>query len=496
MAETLGTPSASGNPPRGGLDDHRDRLTRNTAYLTAAFVVQKVLSSGYYLIYANLAGPATVGAFLFAVSLASLVGIVIDLGLSPILIREVAKDPAAAPRLLRATFRFKLVTALACLVVLAAIAPLVTTTPLQRELLVFTALFTVIESFSLSAYGVLRGLQELKPEAIGTTLAQLTPLVIGATGLAVTQDPRWLGIALVAAGLTNVAYAVTALRRRLGPQWLGAPGPLPWSASTIAPFAVSGVLQRVYASVDVVLVGVLASAVAVGLYSTAFRFAYALQFLPLALNTGLYPALSRAAREATGSLEVLTERAFRVLLALALPLSIVLIVHARALLAALFPAYVDATLALQISLASLPPLFVNFLLSSLLNATDRQARQTSVLAAVVVVNVALNLLLIPRLAQVGASIAAVAATTVYTLAGARAAGRALQLHRGTLTFALRLAAAAVVAGLAGWVVGQVVHVFVSLTVSTLVAAGGVIAFGAYRLADLRPLLTAFRRRTA
>lgn len=476
------------------VEQHRERLTRNTAYLTAAFVVQKVLSSAYYFIYANLAGPAAAGAFLYAFSIASLASIVIDVGLSPILIREIAKNPSAAPRYLRAVLRLKFWTALITAGVVALIGFAIIRSPLQGQLLVFSLAFVILESLSLTAYGVLRGLQRLRPEAIGTTVAQVVPLVVGGLGLWLFGQPLWLGIALVASGVTNAWFALRAVRRIIGPAAPDGERTFPWPARTIAPFAISGVLQRLYAYIDVVLVGLLASTVSVGLYSAAFRIAYALQFLPIAFNTSLYPALSRAAHESTETLRSLTERAWRVLLTLAVPLAAILIVQAGPLLATLFPAYRDARLALQISLASLPALFVNFLLSSLLNATNRQTRQTLILGAVVVVNVVINLWLIPPLAQLGASIAALSATTTYTILGVWATRPHLRFTAATAWFMLRLAAASAAAAAVGWLLSRSTHVLVSLTASTLIGCAAIVVCRVYRLNDLRLLLQPFRRK--
>lgn len=476
------------------VEQHRERLTRNTAYLTAAFVVQKVLSSVYYFVYANLVGPAAAGAYLYAFSIASLASILIDLGLSPILIREVAKNPSAAPRYLRAVLRLKLVTAVITIGVVALMSLVVVRSPLQGQLLTFAVAFVVLESLSLTAYGVLRGLQRLRPEAIGTTLAQLVPLGVGGLGLWLFGQPLWLGIALVASGLTNAWFALRAVRRIIGPTVPASDRSFPWSARTIMPFAISGVLQRIYAYVDVILVGLLASTVAVGLYSAAFRVAYALQFLPIAFNTSLYPALSRAAHEASETLQVLAERAWRVLLTLALPLSVLLIVQAGPLLATLFPAYRDAQSALQVSLASLPPLFVNFLLSSLLNATNRQARQTLILASVVIVNMVVNLVLIPPLAQLGASIAALSATTTYTGLGLWATRPHLRLTAATARFMVRLVAASAIAAASGWLLSRATHVLISLALSTLIGGVAIVLCRVYRIAELRLLLQPFRRR--
>lgn len=476
------------------LDEHRERLTRNTAYLTAAFVVQKVVSSLYFLLYANLVGPSVAGAYLFAFSFASLFSILADVGLSPLIIRDVARQPSQAAGLFRSAVRLKLWTTLGAGAVIAVIAPRFIEPGLRLQLLVFTTAFILLESFSLTAYGVLRGLQRLRFEAVGSTIAQLVPLALGGGGLLLTRQPIWLGIGLVAGSLINLLYAMVQLRRALGPSPRPAEPGLAWAGRTIAPFFLSGVLARLYAYLDVVLVGVLASDRVVGLYATAYRLTYSLQFLPQAFNTSLYPALSQAFQEARLTLTTLVERSLRLLMTLSLPLAVLLALHARPILSAFFPDFTDASLAVQLSVASLPFLFVNFLLSSLLNATNQQTRLTWILAAVVAVNVLLNLWLIPRLAQVGASLAALVATACFTLLSLLPLAPYVRLTRASGWFACRLLVAVGLTALLSLALVRELPIIVVLLVDGWVFIGLNLLLKTWTFTEFRSVLRVFRLR--
>ncbi len=476
------------------LDSHRERLTRNTAYLTAAFVGQKLLTSVYYFVFANLLGPDLTGSYLFIVAFANLFGILTDVGISPILIREVARRPERARELFRATLRFKLVTGLLTLGALALTTPLFIHTALRRELLVFAAAYVVLESLSLTAYGIFRGLQRLRVEAIGSTIAQAVPLVIGSLGLWLTRNPIWLGISLLASSLTNVLYSTGRLRTVLqGLPSANSPR-LPWNWKTISPFFVSGILQRIYGYVDIFLMGILVSGQSVGFYGTAYRITYATQFLPIAFNTSLYPALSQAFHESKEVLQQLAERSLRVLLVLGLPVAVIIAVHARPLLEFLFPDYVGATLALQLSVASVPMLFTNFLFSSLLNATNRQTRNTMALGVVAGLSLGLNLILIPIWQHVGASLAALIATSVLAIVSGWFARDALRWTRQTSLFVIRLMMASIVTALIGFVLQRQLQVVLSAAIAGLTFVVLIVSTRAFTLTDLRSVVSVFRRR--
>lgn len=477
------------------LDEHRERLTKNTAYLTAAFVGQKLLSSATYFVYANLLRPETTGAFLFVIAVANLFSIFVDVGISPILIREVAREPHRARSLFRATVRLKALLGLGTLALIALTAPWFIQERLRLELLAFAAVFAVLESFSLSAYGVLRGLQRLRFEAIGSTLAQAVPFVIVSVGLWLTRNPVWLGVALIASAATNLGYAAWHVRRVTAAQESGG-GRLPWSAKTISPFFFAGILQRIYGYIDVVLMGVLVSGHFVGLYGTAYRITYATQFLPIAFNTSLYPALSQAFHDSRATLQSLVEQSLRVLLTLGSAVAVILGVLARPLLTALFPQYTDATLALQISLASAPFLFLNFLFASLLNATNRQSRMTLALLLVAAASIGFNLAFVPAWKHVGASLAAVAATAIYSLSMAWFGKTFIRLTADTGRFTLRLLLTCAVTAAVGLSLAGRLHIGLTLPLTSLTFAVALVGTRTFSGHDLRSVLRVFRKQPA
>src|SRR3989338_8728064 len=72
------------------------KLARNTTYYTGAMTIQKILAFIYFWFISNNLFPAQLGQYIFALSFTTLFSIFVDLGLSPILIREAAKNQAQA----------------------------------------------------------------------------------------------------------------------------------------------------------------------------------------------------------------------------------------------------------------------------------------------------------------------------------------------------------------------------------------------------------------
>src|SRR3989338_9225332 len=92
-------------------------LAKNTTYFTAALTVQKILSFIYFWFISNNLFPGQLGQYVFALSFTTLFSIFIDLGLSPVLTRESAKQEGQANHLLQNVLGLKIPLAIITFIV-------------------------------------------------------------------------------------------------------------------------------------------------------------------------------------------------------------------------------------------------------------------------------------------------------------------------------------------------------------------------------------------
>jgi len=170
------------------------------------------------------------------------------------------------------------------------------------------------------------------------------------------------------------------------------------------PFAAFAIFQRLYVYLDSVLLSVLANEMYVGIYQIPFKIVFALQFLPLAFTASLYPALSYYWLNNRKQLLISFQRALNYLMIISLPIILGVIVLADKIILLFDSAYGKAVLPLQIIIVALLFIFLNFPIGSLLNACDKQKRNTFNMALTVAFSVVLNLILIPKYQAVGAAI--------------------------------------------------------------------------------------------
>ena len=472
-------------------------LARNTSYFTLALVAQKVISFLYFTFLARLLGPASIGKYVFALSLTTIFSVLLDLGSANVLTREVAREPGSAERYARLIIGFKLAVMLVVVGLAAAFVWLTGYPLITRQLVYIAAVVMVLDSFTLTAYSTIRGFHNLIWESIGTVLMQA---VVAGGGLAVsffTHDLRWFMAALALAALVNCGYSLWQLRWRylikLKPHWNVID--YKFLARLTWPFALAAVLTRLYGYLDTVLLSLLSGDQAVGIYSVAYKITFALQFIPAAFSASLFPGFSAYFKQAPEKLAATFMRGCIYLTAIAVPVALGIIALAPEIIRKIYPAFTDSIVPLQILIFSLIFLFLTFLVGALLPACDRQLRQTGNLALAAGSNLILNLILIPIWGPLGAAAASLISTLVLLSAGWLVARQLVRLDNKFLSQRL---GAIMIAGLImlvlAWWLKYYIHFLAVVPVAGVVYTALLLGLGGVTRQEIKELTRVILKR--
>lgn len=385
------------------------KIARNTTLLTGAYILQKVFAFVYFTLIARWIGPADVGKYVFAVSLTTLLAIFIDLGMTPVLIRETSKFKESGSLYLGNIMSLKLI-----LGVLAYIAAQIIVVALHKDqttlqMVSITGLVMVLDSFTLSFFGILRANQNLSYEAISIIFNQLVILMVGIAGLWLKFPLVILAWALLGGSLVSFIFSLILLKRKeLARMKFNLSWKLISGLLIIAlPFALAGVFTRIYSYIDQVLLSVLIGDKELGWYSVAYKITFAFQFIPSAFAAAIYPAMSNYFQHAPQKLSQLFEKSMFFLMLISLPVAAGIAVAAPELIRIIYGTrYLNSILPLQILIVAMPAIFLSFPVGSVLNSTNRQHLNTINLGVTMVINVILNLILIPKFQYLGAAFAA------------------------------------------------------------------------------------------
>jgi O-antigen/teichoic acid export membrane protein len=151
-----------------------------------------------------------------------------------------------------------------------------------------------------------------------------------------------------------------------------------------------------YLWIDFVMLSLMTSAEVVGWYGVPTRLFQTLMFLPVVVSTAWLPRFVRGFESGAASLARTARQPLELVLLLSLPIAAMTAIVARPLIHLLYgSAYAHAVPVMALLGLSIPPMYLNIMLSQVLVAMNRQSAWTWVMVVTTVINPLLNLALIP-----------------------------------------------------------------------------------------------------
>lgn len=447
-------------------------LGQSTLYMTGASIAQKLISFVYFAIIARILEPGDTGKYFFAISFTTIFVVFIDLGLTNVMVREGAKAKERVSEFLSSIIFLKLFLGLTTYAIMVVVLKALGY-HIDTQILVFISGITMLsDSLQLSLYGTLRALGNIKYEAYGIMGSQFLTLVLGTLFLYFKFPLYFLMIAFLIPSFLNTLYvwlvATVKYRIKLRPRY--SREIIFYLLPIAVPFALATVFGRVFAYADSVLLSKMAGDVAVGWYSVPYKIAYAFQFIPFALIAGLYPRMSEYFAHDKKRLGEVFSQGLRYLLIVSIPMSVGIIVLSGIIINTFFgPKYAPSVVPLQILMVGVVAGFVNVLLGALLNATGKQKTQTTYVGITMLVNIVLNIILIPKFNIQGAALAATAGNIVLFIISWVTVSKNITIPYGELRSLLaKLVLVSAIMGMVVWYTSAYVHVLLAAIIGALV----------------------------
>jgi O-antigen/teichoic acid export membrane protein len=381
------------------------RILVNAGYRTIADVGSKIISIALYVVMARRLGDSGFGVFTFGLSFVTLVTTLGDFGQDRILTREVARDRRALTDYLGNTLALKLSLAIPALVLATG---LLVITGAEREtqlVVVLLGVAVIAELLMSTEFSVFQAFERMAPLPVVLISQRLVTALIGIIAL------------LQGAGVVAVAaiYLLGALFALLLSTWFLVRLERPeltvdrgrwWPLMRAAiPVGLASVFATVLFRVDTAMLAAYESDSVVGNYGAAYRLLETTLFLSWSIGAAVYPVFSRLSRNSRPPIANLYERSLQLVVALTLPLAVGAAVLARPLIELLytseFSEAADALVLLSPAIALFPVCYVT---GYLLVSQDRQIVSTYTYGIVAIVNIVLNLILIPAFSLRGAAI--------------------------------------------------------------------------------------------
>ena len=379
------------------------------------------------ILLTNLLGTTSYGAYALAFAWVNLLTIPAVLGLGELLVREVSvyRTQGALGKL-NGILRWANLTAFLASLVIALLASFIIwrTQGISPSSLAFIIALSSLPlaALTLVRQAALRGLNHIIAGQIPEMLVRPLLLIGFVVGAYLLLGPdfnaAWaVGVSVVATGLSFLVGA-WLLRRALSEEITQAAPEYQtgtWLRSAM-PFLLIGGVLIINARTDIIMLGWLGTQADAGIYRVVTLGASLIAFVLAAVNAALSPVIAKLyAQGKRERLEATIRRTTRLIFLCSLPIALALIIFGGPFLRIFGPDFPAGQAALAV-------LSMGFLVDAaagsvgqMLNMTGHERDSAKAIGASAVLNVVLNLSLIPRFGMVGAATATATSMALYNV---------------------------------------------------------------------------------
>ena len=389
-------------------------VVKNTSFLLLGRVVSIGLGFVYFAALARYIHAAGLGKIAIAMSLVSLLTLLVNFGLSQVIIRDVASDKAKArlyvsnSLFLRGAFSIVFVFTL---IIITRIANYPSDTILIIYIYAIAYIFDNITDLTFSIFNAFEKMEYITAIETGRDIINIV-LSLGAIYLHTSLIVIVLISAL--ANLFKLAVSWFVLRWKFTKPSFHLDTQLCRRLLiTALPFAALVVLNSISGRINTVILSFYRAEAEVGWFSAANIPIGYLLFLPAVFLQAIFPVFARFHSSSKTSLQLAYRSSFKYLLLLGVPLCIGTLITSDQIISLIYgQGFGNAALSLRILAL---PLFWMFSYANggLLNATGGQKLSATLAGIGASINVFLALWLIPSHGYIGASVATVVPGIIF-----------------------------------------------------------------------------------
>ncbi|MGC8897675.1 MAG: flippase [Bacteroidota bacterium] len=385
------------------------RVLRNATILFISQVLTKLIAFANFLILTRLLGDRGFGEMSFGLSYAVLFIVISNLGVDTIVIRDIAQKQQDPELLVGNSAALRFVLTLLTLAMAIGSSFVFGYSGYLRLVIFLYALVVMEDAYARLLLNVFRAYQRMEYEAIVLLVEKI--LIFGglAVGFLLRINVYQVALIYIGAGVIKLILTVLLMERRflhLSLQW-----DVKFWRSILhesIPFAGIIMLGTISWKIDTVMLQAMKGETVVGWYAAPYRIIETLLFVPDAVGSALMPAVASLFVSARWKVASGVRQGIRLLAFVGIGLAIGGTTLSRELLGlVLGPHFAPSIPAFQILVWAMAFIFIEYVTSNTLTATHLQMKMILISAIGVVVNVSLNLFLIPKYSLIGASIATV-----------------------------------------------------------------------------------------
>ena len=382
------------------------RIAKNMTVLFLARIVSMLFGFFYVMYTARYLGPTNYGILAFALALNGIFGVIVNFGLDPLTVREVARDKSLARKYLANGIVLKLLFGTLTFLIVFVVMDLLGYPETTRKVVYIITLSTILAGLNNLFNDLYQAFERMEFMSIGQIMQSVLSLIFAITSIKLGLNVLYFAVVYLVVNSIVLGYNVVMITWKFLKPKIGVD--LGFWKSVVReawPFALSSIFVSVYFWVDSIMLSYMRGDEVVGIYNAAYRLVYILLFIPGTYFATIYPFMSRMYLGSKESLKFAYNRSLKYFTVLGVFIGVATVLFSREIILLIYGEAYEASIpALKILIWAVVFSFMAYPALYTLNSMDKQIIYTKITALGAILNFILNIFAIQKWSYIGASI--------------------------------------------------------------------------------------------
>lgn len=389
-------------------NSEKQTAMKNTIWLFFGEIIGRLFKLVIIIFATRKLGIEGWGIFSYGIAFISLFFILCDLGVNTFTTREMSKNSADKYKYLSSSTIIKISLMLIFFALSLLLAPHLGKIKLGFEMIMVLSILYLSDGIREFALSINRSLEKMEREAFSKILMNLIITILGIILLIKNATPFSLAIAYAIGSIVSslfIFWSIKDVFKKI--EWKISKEDIKIIYNFSWPIIIISLYSFIF-NIDSIMLGQMKSATDVGLYSAAQRLVQFTAIIPSFIAMAIFPILSKN-EDNDEKITNIFEKIMITIFAIGIPFSIGGFLLNEKIMSLMFgPAFISGGLTLGILMFSILASFPNIILTNVIFSKNLQKIFIATTSFGVILNIILNLILIPKFGAVGAAISVTA----------------------------------------------------------------------------------------
>lgn len=385
------------------------KIAKNTIVLLVSQIITYVLNFLFTLYSARYLGVEGFGVLSYALAFIGLFSILMDLGLSTLTTRDVAREKKLTNKYISNVILLKTILVIITFSLIGISINLLNYPQQTINVVYIISLSFILANFALIFTSIFQAHEIMEYQSLANILGSLI-LFLGALYI-ISKGFGVIGFATLYLinSIIVLFYNLIVYYWKIGSLkfdfdlkfWK-------YIIKEALPLSISLIFTTIAFKIDTVMLSLIINNMAVGLYTAPYKLMEALLFIPNVFSIVALPVFSKLHTSSKNSLKFAYQKSFKYLFILGIPISVGTTLLANEFILLIYGSgFSESILAFQILIWAIPFIFLRYISKIILVSINKQDILLKIIFFSMILNIILNLVLIPQYSFIGASVVTV-----------------------------------------------------------------------------------------